>query len=434
MLKRKIEESFIKWRLKSERRPLVVQGARQVGKTTSIRAFGKKEYSFFYEINFIRNPSLLEVFEDDLSPQSIFSRLSLVIPGFHIEPGNTLIFLDEIQECPNARTALKFLSEDKRVDIVASGSLLGVRYKEVRSYPVGAVEYIEMFPLDFEEFLWANGLEEIPDTLRHSFSSCSPVEPFIHKRILDLFRIYIAVGGMPHAVECYIETGNFSSVREIQRSIIRDYELDIVKYAENKDKQKVRACFLSIPQQLEKENIKFQYSIVEKGGTSRKFGDSILWLSAASVACICNNLKTLQLPLKAYEDTDSFRVFLADTGLLVSMYEDGSAEDIIFDRIGARKGPIYENMIAQMLVAAGFPLYYFKPSQKLEIDFVIRFENSVCPVEVKAGENNRSKSLNTILSSEKYGVTKAIRLSTRNVGCENGILSLPLYMTFLLKP
>ena len=251
-------------------------------------------------------------------------------------------------------------------------------------------------------------------------------------RMLELFRTYLVVGGMPRAVERYKETNNFSIVHNIQRTIMKDYELDIIKFAESNKKQKVRSCFLSIPKQLAKENRKFQYSMVEKGSSARKYSSSIFWLSDANVANFCHNISTLELPLKAYEEENDFKVYLSDTGLLVSQYKEGTALDIITDKIGRHKGAIYENAVAQMLTAKGYRLHFFKPSQNMEIDFVIRFEDSVCPIEVKSSEHTRSRSLTSLLSNEKYKAKKAIRLSTKNIGEENGILSLPVYMAFLL--
>ena len=433
MLRRKIDKTLKEWKNKENKRPLIVQGVRQVGKTTSVRLFGKECYSEFFELNFIRTPIAKEAFIGDLSAESILSRLSLLFSDFHIEKGSTLLFLDEIQECPEARAALKFLADADGIDVIASGSLLGVRHKNVVSYPVGYVEYVTMKPLDFEEFLWANEIPaSIIQIIHDSFVAKGKVDDFIHERLMELFRTYIVVGGMPHVVERYVERKNFSEVLEIQRDIMHDYELDIIRYAEGSEKQRIRACFLSIPRQLAKENRKFQYSVVEKGSTSRKYGQSILWLSDADVALFSYNIAKLELPLKAYEEEDDFRLYLCDTGLLVSQYEDGTARDIISGNIGAYKGAIYENMIAQMLSASGHSLHFFKPSQKLEIDFVIRFSDAVCPIEVKSSINTRSKSLSTILSSEKYGIDKTIRLSPKNVGDEGGICSLPLYMAFLL--
>ena len=433
MLKRKIDDALKEWKKKKDKLPLIVQGGRQVGKTTSIINFGKNNYSKFYKINFIETPSAMEAFLGDLSPIAIMARLSLVIPDFIIEDGDTLIFLDEIQECPEARTSLKFLSSAKNVDIIASGSLLGIKYKNVVSYPVGYVDYLTMYPMDYEEFLWANGIQEqVIENLKECFVRRAKVDNFIHSRLLELFRTYLVVGGMPRAVENYKETNNFSTVQEIQKAIMKDYELDIIKYADSNEKQKIRSCFLSIPRQLAKENRKFQYSAVEKGSSARKYGASVLWLSDANVVNFCHNLSTLELPLKAYEEENNFKLYLADTGLLTSQYEDGTALNIITDNIGRHKGAIYENAVAQMLTAKGYRLYFFKPSQNMEIDFIIRFEDSACPIEVKSSDNTRSKSLNSLLLSGKYRIKKAIRLSTKNIGEENGIISLPIYLAFLL--
>ena len=433
MLKRKIDTALKEWKNKDRKLPLIVQGARQTGKTTAIRKFGKECYSIFHEVNFIMTPSAADAFSGDLSPEAIFARLSFTIPGFRIEKGSTLLFLDEIQECPAARAALKFLAEADGIDIIASGSLLGIRYKNVTSYPVGYVEYLTLYPLDFEEFLWAADIpESIIEGLREALYGRRKIDRFIHERLMEIFRIYMVVGGMPNAVDHYFTERNFSDILEIQRAIMRDYELDIIRYADNAEKQKIRECFLSIPRQLAKENRKFQYSAIEKGASARKYGSSILWLSDAGVALFSHNLARLSLPLEAYEEESSFRLYLCDTGLLVSQYEEGTARDIITGKMGAYKGAIYENMIAQMLTASGHSLHFFKPSPKLELDFVIRFDDSACPIEVKSSENTRSRSLSTVLSTEKYGIRHAIRLSPKNLGDEGGILSLPLYMAFLL--
>lgn len=242
----------------------------------------------------------------------------------------------------------------------------------------------------------------------------------------------IVIIGINRAVIVFLNILDFSIVHNIQRTIMKDYELDIIKFAESNKKQKVRSCFLSIPKQLAKENRKFQYSMVEKGSSARKYSSSIFWLSDANVANFCHNISTLELPLKAYEKENDFKVYLSDTGLLVSQYKEGTALDIITDKIGRHKGAIYENAVAQMLTAKGYRLHFFKPSQSMEIDFVIRFEDSVCPIEVKSSEHTRSRSLTSLLSNEKYKAKKAIRLSTKNIGEENGILSLPVYMAFLI--
>ena len=431
MLKRKIYDELIRWKAREDKHCLVVKGARQVGKTFIIEMFARENYKYCTIINFIQNPAYSAIFDRDLDTETLIKQISLRVPGAELIPGETLLFLDEIQDCPRARTALKFLTQDGRFDVIASGSLLGINYKDVPSYHVGYVEHLEMHSLDFEEYLWASGVApaSIAD-IREYFNKKETVPAAMHERMMELFREYIVVGGMPRAVDEFVTSHNFANVLKIQRGIIADYEDDIAKYAKDTEKAKARACFLSIPKHLSKDYKKFQYSIVERGGTARKFGGSLMWLYDAGVINFCYNLSTPELPLEGNAKSDSFKVYMCDTGLLVAMLEDGSQEDVIDGNLGIYKGAIYENIIADIFGKSGKRLYYFEQNGNLEIDFFIRRDKTATAVEVKSADNTKSKSMDAVFV--KYGVRHGIKLSTKNVGGTDAFDSLPLYMAMFL--
>ena len=431
MLKRKIYDDLITWKSRKGKKCLVVKGARQVGKTFSIELFARENYKHHITINFIQNPAYKAIFDGDLDGDTLIKQISLRVPGAVFVPGKTLLFLDEIQDCPRARAALKFLTQDGRFDVIASGSLLGINYKDVPSYPVGYVEHLEMYSLDFEEFLWANGVSpsSIAD-IREYFDNKKPVPAAMHERMMELFKEYIVVGGMPRAVVEFVNTLNFANVLKIQKDIIADYEDDIAKYAIGSEKAKARACFLSIPKHLSKDYKKFQYSIVERGGTARKFGGSLMWLFDAGVINFCYNLAIPELPLEGNAKSDSFKVYMRDTGLLMAMLDDGSQEDIIDGNLGIYKGAIFENIIADIFGKSGKKLFYFEQNGKLEIDFFIRRNKTAAAIEVKSADNTKSKSMETVI--QKYGVKHGIKLSSKNVGGADNFVSLPLYMAMFL--
>ena len=431
MLRRKIIQDLEAWKANPNRLCLLVKGARQVGKTFIIDQFAKDNYESYISLNFHENPKYRTIFDGDLDVETLIKQMTLRIPGTRIIEGQTLIFLDEIQDCPRARTALKFLAMDQRFDVIASGSMLGINYKEVPSYPVGYVDHLEMFSLDFEEFLWANGVlpESIQD-IRHYFNSREQVPQGMHERMLELFKEYIVVGGMPRVVQEFVTTHNFSNVLRLQKGIVSDYLDDIAKYAEGSEKAKARACFLSIPKHLSKDHKKFQYSLVEKGGSARKYGGSLMWLYDAGIINFCYNLTLPELPLEGNADSSTFKVYMRDTGLLMSMLDEGAGEDVIDGNLGIYKGAIYENIIADIFTKAGKKLFYYEKKQKLEIDFFLRYQKMATAIEVKSADNTKSKSLNSII--ENYGVKKGIKFSTKNVGVKENIDSLPLYMAMFL--
>ncbi|MEG0074242.1 MAG: AAA family ATPase [Clostridia bacterium] len=431
MLKRKITEELLQWKERQDKMCLVVKGARQVGKTFIIDDFARKNYEYYTYINFDENPAYKAIFDEDLDVETLIKQISLRVPDAVLVPHKTLIFLDEIQNCPKARTALKFFALDKRFDVIASGSLLGINYKEVPSYPVGYVEHLEMNSLDFEEFLWANKISDssIAD-IKEYFDKKMTVPIAMHEKMMQLFKEYIVVGGMPRVVLEFVNTHNFANVLRIQRAIVSDYTDDIGKYALGNEKAKARACFLSIPKHLAKDYKKFQYSIVESGGNARKFAGSLMWLYDAGIINFCYNLTNPELPFEGNAQSSIFKVYMKDTGLLMAMFEDGSQIDIIDGNLGIYKGAIYENIIADILSKSGKKLYYFRYNSRTEIDFFIRYNKEATALEVKSSENTKAKSLNAVI--ENWNVKHGIKLSTKNVGCTEKIDSLPLYMAMFI--
>lgn len=439
MLRRKIEEVLIKWKNTPNHKPLFIKGCRQCGKTFSVNAFAKEHYTHVVYLNFFEHPDYKLAFEGSKQIDSIVMNLTALLPKSRFVSGQTCIILDEIQECSAARTALKFFKIDGRYDVIATGSLLGVHgYKgnetDYNSIPVGYEQHIEMFPLNFEEFLWANGIsQEIIALVTKSLQDRQPVSPAIHQRMRQLMLEYVVVGGMPEVVNRFITTHNMSDVLEEQRSIITGYKEDMVKYATNEDKVKLRSAFESIPRQLSKENKKFQFSVIKKGARTKEYITGIQWLEDAGIIIRCRNLSITELPLEGNAIEDSFKVYMRDTGLFVSMLEEGTQFDILQGRLYGYKGAIFENLIADIFTKMGRKLYYYRKDSGLEIDFVIRYHGECVLVEVKASTGN-TKSTKTILQHpDKYHVQQAIKLGDYNIGKKDGVLTLPLYMAFLLK-
>lgn len=437
MLKRKIEQALINWKNTPNHSPLIIKGCRQCGKTFSVRDFAKKNYKYEVYLNFFKNPSYISIFDGSLEIDNLIMMMSALLgPSAVFKQGETVIILDEIQDCPEARTALKFFREDGRFDVIGTGSLLGVKGygKQPKSIPVGSETVIEMHPLDFEEFLWANGITpQIIDKLKEYFNEEKPVPEALHEKMRQLILQYTVVGGMPEVVDTFVKTKQMNSVLALQRDIVRSYEDDMVKYADDKDKSLIKECFQSIPKQLSKENKKFQYSIVKKGGTASKFQGSIQWIEDAGIIARCYNLDLPELPLDGNAIDDVFKVYMQDSGLLVSMLEDGTQFDILQGNLYGYKGAIFENLMADIFIKMGRKLYYYHKDSGLEIDFVIRYKGGATLIEVKATTGN-TKSTKTILSHpEKYHVAGAIKLGDYNVGRNEKMLTIPIYMGFLLN-
>ena len=436
MIRRKLSGKLEEWKRDPKRKPVIIKGCRQCGKTFSVLEFAKRNYKNVVYLNFFENPDYASVFSGSLEVDNITMLLSALLGDkATFEAGETVLILDEIQECPEARTALKFFHLDGRYDVIGTGSLLGVRGygKEPRSVPVGSETVMDMYPLDFEEFLWANGIEDrMIDVLRNCLQKETPVQEALQNRMRELLLQYTVVGGMPEAVQTFVDTKRADEVLRIQRDIIRSYEDDMVKYVDRKDKANIKECFQSIPKQLAKENKKFQYSIVRKGSTASKYAGSLQWIEDAGIITRCYNLSITELPLDGNAEKDVFKVYMRDCGLFVSMLEDGTQYDILQGNLYGYKGAIFENLIADIFGKMGRKLYYFHKDSGLEVDFVIRYKGECTLVEVKASDGN-TKSTKTILKHpEKYHVYHAIKLGDYNVGRAGQILTLPLYMAFLL--
>ena len=437
MLKRKITDRLNSWKNDPNKKPLVIKGVRQCGKTFATMDFARCNYSHVIYINFYENPEYASLFSGSLKVDDLIMYMSALLGTEAVfEEGQTIIILDEIQHCPNARTSLKFFKTDGRYDVIATGSLLGVSGygDEELSIPVGYEEIIEMYPLDFEEFLWANGIsEQVIDLLQNSLAQCSPVPEPIHNRMRELLLQYTVVGGMPEVVQRFIDTHQISQTLVLQRNILDEYRDDMVKYAAGKDKSKIRECFDSIPKQLAKENKKFQYSVIRKKGTSEMYQGSIKWIEDAGIIRRCYNLTLPELPLDGNAIPEIFKVYMADTGLFTAMLEDGTQYDILKGNLYGYKGAVFENLMADIIGKNGRKLYYFHKDSGLEIDFIIRFQNEAALLEIKASNGN-AKSVKTILAHpKKYHVQRAVKLGNNyNVGYANGILTLPSYMGFLL--
>ena len=436
MLKRKMEQMLIEWKNTPGHKPLIIKGCRQCGKTFSVRSFAESNYEHVVYLNFYSNPDYASIFSGSLEVNHLIMMMSALLgPEASFEAGKTIIILDELQECPDARTALKFFQMDGRFDVVGTGSLLGVKGygREPKSIPVGYETVIDMYPMDFEEFLWACGITpEIINTLKNHLTLKTPVPEALHKRMRELMLQYVVVGGMPDAVQAFVDTKQMDRVLQIQRDIVRSYEDDMVKYADRKDKANIRQCFQSIPKQLSKENKKFQYSVVKKGATASKYEGSLQWIEDAGIIARCYNMTLPELPLDGNAIDDVFKVYMCDTGLFVSMLEDGTQYDILQGNLFGYKGAIFENLVADFFTKMKRKLYYYHKDSGLEIDFVIRWCGSCVLVESKASTGN-VKSAKTILAHpEKYHVDLAIKLGDYNVGFEGKILTLPMYMGFLL--
>ena len=439
MLKRKAYDKLLKWKNSTNKKSLMIKGARQVGKTYLVREFGKNEYDSYIEINFINRKDLKRIFNASLDADTIYKRMSIEMPDIRLIPGRTLIFLDEIQNCGNARTAIKFLTEDKRFDIISSGSLLGLAYAEngdeeaeaPESVPTGYESFMTMYSLDFEEFLWAEGYSsDIISELKKSFINELKVDDFINKKIEELFREYIVVGGMPEVVEAYSSHHDFNEVLSIQEQILENYRFDISKHAKGAEKQKVRACYDAIPKQLAKELKKFQYSTVEKKSSSKKYGDSIRWLIDSSMVQPCYNIREPYIPLLANSVEEQFKLYINDTGLLTAIYGFETRRSILDGSIkGNAKGGIYENIIANCLIRNGYKIYYYKPDDDHELEFLIEKDGDVVPIEVKA-KNSATVSLNNYIND--YKPHCAYKFIAGNVGRVGSKVTLPHYMAMFI--
>lgn len=435
-LERKADRFLREWKQDKDRKPLIIKGARQVGKTRTIRNFAQNCYENLIEINFVEEPKYKSVLADGYSPQNVIRNITLMDPSKKFIPGKTLIFFDEFQDCPDIATSLKFFKEDGRFDVICSGSLLGTHYKKINSISVGYKTDYEMYSLDFEEFLWAAGYnDEIASELLSHMLKLEPLGEVLKKTVSDLFFNYCILGGMPAVVRSFFDKKSFEGTLDMQRQIILDYEEDIRKYAEGLDQTRIISIYRSIPAQLGRENKKFKYNAVVKGGRSKDYRGCIEWLSDAGVINCCYCLNFPELPLKGNFDSDVFKIYFSDTGLLVASLDEESASDLRNNRnLGTYKGALYENVAGELLRKQGFDLYYYRrDDSRLEEDFFIRTVDSLVPVEVKAA-NGKSKSLSTLIKSNHYpDIRFGVKLGMTNIGFENQIYTFPFFCGFLLK-
>lgn len=432
MLKRKVSDDIAKWYQSGCNKALLLTGSRQVGKTTSVRMFAKAHYSHFVEINFVKYPRARQAFDGNLDTKTIVTNLSAMGFGPFVE-GETLVFFDEIQECPNARTAIKFLVEEHRYDFIESGSLLGINYKPVTSYPVGYEQELKMYPLDFEEFLWANGVgTDVIDTLRHCYQKEQPVPAFIHDQISKFYRQHLVVGGMPNVVQTFIDNADFGNVLNVQRSILTTYRADITNYA-GKDQVLVKRIFDAIPSQLGKQDKRFILASLEKGASMRKYEDPTQWLIDAGIAYYSFNVSDFALPFTATENRRLFKLYMLDTGLLSSLLLKGIQFDVLNGNIGVNEGALTENYIACSLSSKGIPLHYYDKKSRQELDFIIEENNQITIIEVKSGSDyKRHASLDAAIKANPEKIERSIVFSPYNIESQNDVLYLPLYMSQFL--
>ena len=435
-LKRKIDEYLLEWKNNPNRLPLIIKGARQIGKTNAIRNFGQNNYKLFIEINFVLNPEFKNIFYRSFDVDNIIKEITLRRPEIEMIPNDTLIFFDEMQECVSTATALKAFREDGRYDVICSGSLMGINYKKIESNSVGNKEDYVLHSMDFEEFLWAKGYKEtIIEDMLNSMLKLEPLSDTMYDVMLENFREYLVVGGMPAIVSSFIENKNYSGVLKMQGQILLDYEEDITKYAEGLDQSKVLAVYKSIPVFLGNENKKFQISKIQDGARNREYIGVLNWLDRAGIINISYSLEQLCLPLKGNYNPNNYRIYFGDTGLLIGSLDEEFQEDLRKNQnFNTYKGAIYENVVADMLVKQGYNLYFYKNEKgTLEMDFFIRDKDSLIPLEVKANDNSTT-SLNKLIESNTYSDIKyGIKLCNKNIGFNGKFYTFPYFLAFLLK-
>lgn len=436
LLKRKIDKYLTDWKNRPDRKPLIIKGARQIGKTRSVEWFAGQNYASVIEINFIEQKKYREIFNDGFEVDAILKNISLLNPELKFIPGNTIFFFDELQACPNCATSLKFFKLDGRFDVICSGSLMGISYNEIESNSVGYKEDYEMHSMDFEEFLWAMGYNDefTADLLSHMLD-VRPLSELQMDTLMSLFRDYVIIGGMPEVVSTYVRNKNFSGTLDIQRQLLKDYEEDITKYVEGLDKAKVKAVYNHISTFLAKENKRFQITKIARNARNRDYMGCVEWLADAGVVNVCYCLNQPELPLKGNYDPKMYKIYFKDTGLLIASLDEEAQEDLRANKnLGTYKGAIYENIVGDMLVKQGYRLFYYHSDRPaLEMDFFIRDADSLIPVEVKAN-GGATASLNRLLNDDKYNDVKyGIKLGYRNIGFNGKFYTFPYFLTFLLR-
>ncbi len=437
LLRRKIDSFLKKWKKEADRMPLIVKGARQVGKTASILQFASDNYKNVVAINFVLQQRYKTIFEEGYEVDSIIRNISIIDPSITIEPGNTLIFFDEMQDCPNCATSLKAFKIDGRYDIICSGSLMGINYNEIESNSVGYKEDFTMHSMDFEEFLWAKGYnDDFIESIYKSMASLTPLTAVEMDVLGGLFREYMTIGGMPAVVSRFVTSGNYSGTLKMQRQLLLDYEEDITKYAQGLDKGKIKNVYSHISVFLGQDNKKFQISKIAHNARNREYVGTIEWLRDAGIVNVCYCLAQVSLPLKGNYDPKSYKIYYKDTGLLVASLDEESQDDMRVNKnYGTYKGAIYENVVGDMLVKQGYDLYFYRNEKStLEMDFFIRDSRSLIPVEVKAIDNaTKSLSKLTSLSDTYPDIQYGIKLCNKNIGFNGQFYTFPYFLTFLLK-
>ena len=436
LLKRKIDAYLVAWKSNPDRKPLIVKGARQIGKTRSIEQFVKHNYKSVIQINFVEQKKYKAIFDDGFEVDTILKNISLLNPEFKFIPGETVFFFDELQACPNCATSLKFFKLDGRFDVICSGSLMGINYKEIESNSVGYKEDYEMHSMDFEEFLWAKGYsDELVEDLYQHMLDIRPLRTLQMDTLFALFRDYVTIGGMPEVVNTYIKNKNFSGTFAIQQQLLKDYEEDITKYVEGLDKAKVKAVYNHISAFLAKENKRFQITKIGKNARNRDYIGCVEWLADAGVINICYCMNYPELPLKGNYDPKMYKIYYKDTGLLIASLDEEAQEDLRANKnLGTYKGAIYENIVADMLVKQGYSLYYYSNDRpSIEMDFFVRDTDLLIPIEVKANDG-ATASLNNLLKEDRYpDIEYGIKLGYKNIGFNGKFYTFPYFLTFLLK-
>lgn len=438
MLQRKIDKTLIEWRLKEDKKPLIVKGARQVGKTESIRQFALRNYEYVVEINFVLQKRFHSIFNDGYEVDNIIKNITFIDPSLRFVPGKTLIFFDELQALPDCATSLKSFKMDGRYDVICSGSMMGINYRQIESNSVGYKEDYEMQSMDFEEFLWAKGYDEkLIEELYSYMRSITPLPQSMYEAMLTAFREYMVIGGMPEVVNHYVTSGNFSGILNLQQQLHLDYEEDITKYAQGMEKAKVLNVYRHISTFLAKENKKFQVTKIGSGARNREYIGAVEWLANAGIVNTCYCLQNVELPLKGNYDPKSYKVYYKDTGLLIASLDEEAQDDLRTNKnLGTYKGALYENIMAEMLSKQGYNLYYYKKENPaLEMDFFVRDAESLIPIEMKAN-NNATVSLNKLTDQQKGkypDIKYGIKFCLGNIGFNGRFYVFPYFLAFLLK-
>ncbi len=434
--RRKIDKYLDEWFKNENKMPLIIKGARQIGKTMSIKEFARKHYDYIVDINFVLNKEYQDIFDNGYDVDTIIKNISLKDPSLKFVPGKTLIFFDEIQKCINAATSLKAFNEDGRFDVICSGSLMGLTYKEIESVSTGNKIDLNMYSMDFEEFLWALGYsDEQIETLYTHMKELKPLSSFEFDVYLERFHEYMVLGGMPAVIKLFVEQKNYSGVLKLQKQIILDYEEDITKYAVGLDKAKILNVFRKIPVFLGQDNKKFRISKVGHGARNREYAGVADWLSDAGIVNISYCMNDLSLPLKGNYDPDNFRIYFMDTGLLIASLDEEASSDLRKNKnFNTYKGAIYENIIADNLKKSGYDLYFYrKEDGTQEIEFFVRDANTLIPIDVKA-KDGRPNAMIALINNDKINdIHYGIKLAEKNIGYKNNVITFPYFLTFLLK-